>query len=76
MTFNGSEYEASLLLKQGWYNFEYVIKQSNGNLDFKALEGNHYETENDYLILVYYRDPRERYDKLIGYYSVNSNQQR
>ena len=76
MTFNGSEYEASLLLKQGWYNFEYVIKQSNGDLDFKALEGNHYETENDYIILVYYRDPRERYDKLIGYYSVNSNQQR
>ncbi|MBO7523333.1 MAG: DUF5103 domain-containing protein, partial [Bacteroidales bacterium] len=76
MTFNGSEYEASLLLKQGWYNFEYVIKQSNGDIDYKTLEGNHYETENDYLILVYYRDPRERYDKLIGYYSVNSNQQR
>ena len=35
-------------------------------------EGNHYETENDYIILVYYHGTTSRYDKLIGYQIANS----
>ena len=36
------------------------------------FEGDHYETENDYLILTYFRDPRERYDRLTGVTVANT----
>ncbi len=66
-------YEGSLLLKQGWYNFLYVVKSGDGSVASLAeFEGNHYETENDYLILCYYRDPMERYDRLISHKVVNT----
>lgn len=62
-----SQYECTMLLKQGWYNYEYVF-QKDGDTGYVStkFEGSHYETENDYLILVYYRNPRDRYDRVIG----------
>jgi hypothetical protein len=62
-----AEYECTMLLKQGWYNYEYLF-QKDGSLDNipTKYEGSHYETENDYLILIYYRNPRQRYDRVIG----------
>jgi hypothetical protein len=75
MTYNQElgQYEGALLLKQGWYNYEYVFlkngyKQGNAT----KFEGSHYETENDYLILVYYRNPRDRYDRVIGTATANT----
>jgi hypothetical protein len=66
------EYECSMLLKQGWYNYEYVfLKDGSTNGTATLFEGSHYETENDYLVLVYYRNPHGRYDRVIG--SVISN---
>ena len=61
------QYECTMLLKQGWYNYEYVLLK-NGETDGTSslFEGSHYETENDYVILVYYRNPRDRYDRVIG----------
>ena len=66
-------YECSMLLKQGWYNFEYVFLK-NGALDGVAtkFEGSHYETENDYSVLIYYRNPRDRYDRVLGTYTANT----
>jgi hypothetical protein len=62
-----SEYECSMLLKQGWYNYEYVFRKNDISDGVATLfEGSHYETENDYLVLVYYRNPRDRYDRIIG----------
>lgn len=67
------QYEASLLLKQGYYNYQYFYSdQKTKSADFTYFEGNHFETENDYLILVYYRDFSDRYDKLCGFQIVNS----
>ena len=61
------QYECTLLLKQGWYNYEYVfLKDSEKEPSTVLFEGSHFETENDYLILVYYRNPRDRYDRIIG----------
>jgi len=61
------------LLKQGYYNYEYAFIR-DGSCDGTAsiFEGSHYETENDYLILMYYRNPQERYDRLIGMSLANS----
>ena len=38
------------------------------------FEGDHYETENDYLILTYFRDPRDRYDRLTGVTVANTRE--
>ncbi len=67
------QYECTMLLKQGWYNYEYVFVK-NGSSDGVAgvFEGNHYETENDYTILMYYRNPRERYDRVVGNVTANT----
>ncbi len=69
---NKGVYTKSLLLKQGWYNFEYVMMDSQGKTDEEKFEGSHYETENEYIIIIYYRNPRERYDRIIGYNTVKS----
>lgn len=77
MTYNRekAQYEGSLLLKQGWYNYEYLFLREGQKTAFPSLfEGNYYETENDYLILVYYRNPMTRYERLIGTRIVSSVQ--
>jgi hypothetical protein len=75
MTYNRErgEYECTMLLKQGWYNYEYVFLK-DGSTDGTAtkFEGSHYETENDYIVFVYYRNPRERYDRVIGSVIANT----
>lgn len=60
-------YEAEVFLKQGRYEYIYVVPGSDGKPDEAAIEGIHYETENDYLILVYHRNQQFNYDELIGY---------
>jgi hypothetical protein len=75
MTYNQErgEYECTILLKQGWYNFEYIfLKDGVTEGAASIFEGNHYETENDYLILAYYRNPAERYDRVIGTFVTNT----
>ena len=75
MTYNPSsgQYECVMLLKQGYYNYEYAFLK-NGATDgsVSEFEGNHYETENDYIVLVYYRNPQDRYDRLIGINVANT----
>ncbi|MBQ0907161.1 DUF5103 domain-containing protein [Flavobacterium sp. F-328] len=60
-------YEKAILIKQGFTNFQYTIADSKGNIDYEnAIDGNFFETENDYTILVYYREAIDRYDRVIG----------
>tara|TARA_R110000868_G_scaffold94345_2_gene260358 strand:+ start:6605 stop:7861 length:1257 start_codon:yes stop_codon:yes gene_type:complete len=60
-------YEKALLIKQGFTNYEYVVSDSKGNIDYEnAIDGNFYQTENNYSVLVYYRENTDRYDKVIG----------
>lgn len=66
-------FELRLLLKQGYYNYRYVVKDSKtGEFDQTFFEGNHFETENNYQILVYLKQPSTRYERLIGYKTINS----
>ena len=68
MTFNPDSgfYETSLVLKQGFYNYKYVVVDNDGNLNEGAISGNFDVTENNYKVLVYYRNLGARYDRLIG----------
>ncbi len=77
MVFNPSSgaYEGSALLKMGFYNYAYVTVNSNephGMPSFEITEGNHFETVNNYDILVYYRPLGGRADQLVGIYSMNT----
>ncbi len=69
-----NKFAARLFLKQGVYDYTYVWVDKAGKADDTALEGSHYETENDYQFLVYYRPPGARWEELIGYKLLNTAQ--
>lgn len=68
------KYETSLLLKQGYYNYQYAVLE-NGvtTASVAAIEGSHSETENDYTLFVYHRQPGTLYDRLIGIRHFNTS---
>jgi len=59
-------YEAKMLLKQGFYNYQYVTKTKDGIISNSDIDGSFYQTENDYTVLVYYNKFGSRYTKVIG----------
>jgi len=60
-------YEKALVLKQGFTNYQYVIADSKGVIDYKnAIDGNFFQTESNYITVVYYRENGQRYDRVIG----------
>ena len=60
-------YEKAILIKQGFTNFQYTIADNKGIIDHEnAIDGNFYQTENDYSVIVYYRKNNDRYDRVIG----------
>ena len=78
MIFNAEKgaYEKVLFLKQGFYNYSYVTmpdnKSEGDKISYEPTEGNYWNTENEYAVLVYYRPFGARADELIGYAQVNS----
>ena len=60
-------YKCALLLKQGFYNYKYVVVEKDGSLNEGAISGNFYQTENNYKVIVYYRDLGKRYDRIVGF---------
>ena len=75
MTYNNERgvYEGVLTLKQGFYNYKYVTVDSDGNLNEGDISGDFWQTENNYKVLVYYRDLGGRFDRLIGFGETNSD---
>ncbi|MBP7808437.1 MAG: DUF5103 domain-containing protein [Bacteroidia bacterium] len=66
-------YECNLYVKQGYYNYIYAfLKDKSKAGDETLTEGNHWETENDYIIYVYHRARGTYYDQLIGMRKFNS----
>lgn len=74
MTYNvqRSVYETSLILKQGFYNYKYVLQNKDNSINEGAISGNFWQTENNYKVLVYYRDLGARYDQIIGFSEISS----
>ena len=58
-------FRGKILLKQGFYNYKFATKNKN-EVDFNEIGGNFQQTENNYLILVYYRALGSLYDEVIG----------
>lgn len=72
-------YVIKVPLKQGFYNYTYGLKQANPDkgapnpVDFSLTEGNWFETENNYTILLYYHPFGARYDRVVGFVNFSSN---
>lgn len=71
MSYQKGTYEKTLFLKQGWYDYQYWVDGDKQN-GFQ-LEGSHFETENLYEVLIYYRPFRPNADLLVGYYQLPVN---
>jgi Type 9 secretion system plug protein 1st domain len=65
-------YETHLLLKQGFYDYTYLAVDKNDPSVRSGLDGNSFETENMYTILVYYKSFTDRADELIGVANIDS----
>lgn len=78
MTFNDSSkrYELPAFLKQGYYNYTYITVADNDARSRTELEGNYYETENQYTVLIYYKSFTDRSEQLIGIGEFNSRNDR
>jgi len=71
------EYRGDLFLKQGYYNYQYaVVPKGKTKGDITLIEGDHWETDNDYYIYVYYREKVPDYDRLVGYSILNPFEER
>ena len=63
-------YKAAIVQKQGYYSYQFVMKDRQGVIRPMPTEGNFYQTENKYQALIYYRGPGDRTDRLVGYQQV------
>ena len=75
MTYNEEkqQYEATILLKQGYYNYKYVKASADfKTIDEIGIDGSFYQTENEYEIFVYFYDYAQGYDRCIGYKKIKN----
>lgn len=67
-------YRGRLYLKQGYYNYAYVFLEDGFESgDMSLVEGTHWDTNNEYVVLVYYREPGVYYDQLIGIQYISAH---
>ncbi|HET8828865.1 MAG TPA: DUF5103 domain-containing protein [Pelobium sp.] len=67
------EFTLTTRLKQGLVEYQYVWADADGKIIYDNIfEGNFFETENDYQILIYYRAPSARFEQLVSFTELNS----
>ena len=78
MTYNDSthKYELPVFMKQGYYNYTYIAVDKDDPSKKTELEGNYFETENTYTILIYYKSFTDRSEQLIGVGELRSRHDR
>jgi len=72
MTYDSSDnsYNARILQKQGYYSYQYVMRDFDGTVHPLPEEGSFAETENQYQALVYYKGTGERTWRLTAYQQI------
>jgi len=71
---SSKKYEVDIMLKQGFYNYDYLAIAKNGQFNSTAISGSFFETENDYQVVVYYKEIGARFTRVIGLGLANSLQ--
>jgi hypothetical protein len=68
------QYYGEMFLKQGYYNYNYVVRKKGETMgEISIIEGDFWDTFNDYKIYVYYREVVPEYDRLMGYLDFKSH---
>jgi hypothetical protein len=70
-------WECSFYLKQGYFNYIYVfVPKGKGaqKINDTYIEGSHWQTQNNYTILLYLQEEGTSYDKLIGASTISINE--
>ena len=67
-----AQYETTLLLKQGFYNYQYATKTADGKVSVGQYEGNFFNAQNTYCVYVYYKPLAARYQSLVGFTKIQS----
>ena len=73
MTYNqmALQYETEMYLKQGIYNYIYAfVEDGKSQPDLTRFEGSHWQTENEYSVLVYHRQLGWDFDRLLSITTV------
>ncbi|KFD38204.1 type IX secretion system plug protein [Schleiferia thermophila] len=70
--YDARAYKAKIFLKQGYYNYLYALQNFSGIADPGPIEGNFWETENEYTVIFYHREIGIRYDRIIGFARLSS----
>ena len=65
-------YKGTVLLKQGYYSYQYLLMKDDGTTSFLPSEGSFYQTENAYQGFVYYKGVGERTYRLVGYQQIHT----
>ena len=78
MRFNPEKgiYENTQFLKQGYYSYGYMLVDKKDESKRIDLDGNYWETENNYTILIYYKSFTDQSDQLIGVAKINTRSDR
>jgi hypothetical protein len=63
-------YEGKVMLKQGYYSYQYLVLKPDGTTDIVPSEGNFYQTRNNYQALIYFKGVSDRTDRLVGHQEV------
>ena len=71
-----NRYETMLKLKQGFYNYSFVLVNPGMKIDETIFEGNYNQAENLYDVIAYFRPIGARYDHVIGYSLIDYNKLR
>jgi len=74
---NDGLYTTTIQLKRGVYDYQYVTAELNNgkisNIDWNVLEGNTWDVQKNYNIILWYSDPdKGRYDRIISYKQITS----
>lgn len=65
--------KAAVPLKQGSYNYRYVVKGPDGSSSPAPIDGNSYETSKEFTVTIYHRSPMERADRVLGVFTITYN---
>jgi len=72
MTYDETDksYNAQILQKQGYYSYQYLLRDKDGQTHIMPEEGSFFETENRYQAFVYYKGINDRTWRLTGYQQI------
>lgn len=70
---NSGLWQVTLKLKQGLYDYEYILETEDGNVITDAFSNTFFDTGNDYLVLVYHRRAGTYWDEILGVGTVSIN---